>query len=255
MFFSRKKEEKTTPKKAEKTAAHQSPKKAKVRKEPPKQEEKKTQETATKAPAQPAPVQPPKPNDIKNKMSQGWLRAIIVFELAGKPREHIEQTMRAYIENIKTDGRVLSLKEDYADAIEHEDGIFSTFVEMEAIVEDLETCTWLAINFMPASIEVMEPESVTFEARHITNWYNDLLSKLHELSGILRQERSVNAHLTEAMNALIKNGLLSAVRDGEKTGKELQAMTGILEEQLEPFLKHLVEKGRLAKDDEKYKLP
>jgi len=179
----------------------------------------------------------------------------MTFELAGKPRAHVEGTLNAYILNIKNDGRILSLNEEYAEPIEHEDGIFSAFVEMEALVQDLETLTWLAINFMPASIEVQEPERVPLEARIVTNWYNDILSKLHELSTILREERAVNTHLTEAMNALIKNAILAGVRGGPKTAAQIQGITGIVEEQLAPFLKHLVEKGRLKEKDGAYALP
>jgi len=198
--------------------------------------------------------QPLKPSEIKERIAQGWLRAFITFELAGKPREHIEQTLRAFIVNIKNDPRVVSISEEYADAMEHDDGMFSAFVELEALVKDFETLTWLAINFMPASIEVLEPEDLHIESGIVTGWYNDLLAKLHEVSNVLREERAVNAHLTEAMNALIKNIIFSAVRSGAKTQKEISAIAGIPPEQLDPFFTFLVEKKRLTEKNGKYSL-
>ena len=247
MFFSKKK------------AAKKPAPKHKKAKTVPKKAAKKAKKVPAKKAAKKPEQQPAKkaltPGEVKEKLKEGWTRCILTFELAGSPREHVEETLRAYILNIKTDGRVLCLREEFADALEHDDGVFSAFVEMEALVEDLETMTWLAVNFMPASIEVHEPEKLSVQARVITNWYNDLLSKLHELSTILREERAVNQHLTEAMNALIKNAILAGVRPGPKTAKELQAITGITAEQLEPFLKHLVEKKRLAHKGSAYALP
>ncbi len=192
--------------------------------------------------------------EIRERQKEGWIRALITFELVGKPKEHIERTLRAYLENIKNDGRIVTITEEYADALEHEDGLFSAFCETEAIVEDLETFTWLAVNFMPASIEVIEPEQVPVLARVVTNWYNDLLSKLHETSNILREERAVNQHLTESLNALIKNSVLSALRDGPKGTPELEKLTGIRKEQLAPFIANLLEKKRMVQRGKTYAL-
>lgn len=193
--------------------------------------------------------------EVKERLAEGWLRALITFELVGKPREHIEQTLRAYLMNIKQDSRIGPISEEYADAIATEDGLFSTFCEFEAVVKDLEVLTWLAINFMPASIEILEPERVNLEVRHITNWLNDLLAKLHEVSNVVREERAVNKHLTEGMNALIKNAILLALKNGARTEKELEGDTGVLAQQLEPFLKHLVKKEQIIERDGTYALP
>jgi len=255
MFFSRKKEpeKKSAPKQKKSPAKEALKAPAKAVANP----AEKVAEKETGA-AQPPPAQAEqklRQSEIRERLQGGWLKAFITFELAGKPREHIEETLRAYIVTIKTDERIVSLNEEYADAIEHDDGMFSAFVEMEALVRDAETLTWIAINFMPASIELLEPAEMHLGGATVTNWYNDLLSKLHEVSNVLREERNVNAHLTEALNALIKNAVLLAVRDGPKSGKEIAATTGVQEEQLEPFLKHLVEKGRLAEKGKKYALP
>lgn len=146
------------------------------------------------------------------------------------------------------------LEEDYADTVEHEDGISSTFCETDMLVQNMETLTWLAVNFMPASIEVEEPDRPEIDARGITAWMNDLLAKLHETSNVLREERAINGQLTKGMNALIKNALILALKDGEKTSKELERSVGIAEKQLEPFLKHFEEQGKVAKKAEKYVL-
>jgi hypothetical protein len=103
-------------------------------------------------------------------------------------------------------------------------------------------------------IEIVEPEKLTLEAREVNNWYNDLLAKLHETSNILREERAVNKHLTTAstLSSRTRFSLLSLAT--ERRARELQKATGIAEQQLEPFLKNLVEKKKLRLSGEKYVL-
>src|SRR5687767_13589124 len=98
-----------------------------------------------------------KDSQIREHIAKGWIRAIITFEVVGKPKEHVERSLGEYIDNVKKDERVIFLKEDREEAIEHEDGMFSTFSESEMLVKGLDTFTWLCINFSPASIEVLEP--------------------------------------------------------------------------------------------------
>lgn len=192
--------------------------------------------------------------EVKQHLVEGWIRCIVIFELAGKPKEHIEETLKAYMENIKRDERVALLAEEYADTEEHEDGMFSTFCETEMLVVNAEVLTWLAINFSPASIEILEPQELRLSSGDLTSWYNDLLSKLHEVSNVLREERSINGHLTESLNALIKNAVKLALRIEDRDAAGIEEYVGIPAKQLEPFLKHLVEKKEIEESDGTYRL-
>lgn len=220
--------------------------------EPAKKGKKRDATTAT----EPAP-KPAKPKEalLRERLADGWIRVLTTFEVAGKPKEHVEETIKAYLANIKSDGRVLTIKEEYGETEEQEDGVFSAFCELEAAVYDLETLTWLAVNFMPAAIEILEPDRPSIEARNITNWYNDLLAKLHEVSNVLREERVVNAGMTKSLNALIKNAIVASLGSGQKTAEQLQGTVGIHQEQLEPFLKHLLEKKTIVQRGKAYALP
>ena len=192
--------------------------------------------------------------EITDRLKKGWIRAIIVFELVGKPQAHIEQTIRGYIDTIRRDERIAFLNEEYAESEEHEDGMFSTFCETELLIDGLETVTWLSINFSPASVEILEPPELRIKDTELTNWYNDLISKLHEVSNVLREERSVNSHLTVSLNALIKNALKAALENDARTVEELSKILGIHHEQLAPFIKHLVEQKTLVAEGKSYRL-
>lgn len=186
-----------------------------------------------------------KESQIREYLTKGWIRAMVTFEVVGKPAAHVEAALTEYLENIKKDSRIIFLREDREAPIEHDDGMFSTFCEAEMLVKNLETFTWLCINFSPASIEIMEPNEIVVQAREVTNWLNDLLSRIHEIGTNYRSHKTANDHLTIAMNQLVKNTILLSLKTGTKTENDLERETGILKEQLGPFLTHLVEKGQI----------
>jgi hypothetical protein len=195
-----------------------------------------------------------KESQVREHLQKGWIKAIITFEVVGKPAKHVEQALMQYLDNIKKDHRIVVLHEEREEPLEHEDGMFSTFCEVEALVQDLETFTWLCINFSPASIEILEPDMIEADARNLTNWLNDLLAKIHEIGSNHRTQRNATEHLTVAMNQLIQNAVLLSLKTGRKTEKELEADTGIYQVQLEPFVKHLLDKALIIQVDDAYQL-
>jgi len=196
-----------------------------------------------------------KESQVREHLSKGWIRAIVTFEVVGKPAKHVEEALTAYLDNIKNDHRIIFMREEREEPLEHDDGMFSSFCEAEMLVKNLETITWLCINFSPASVEIIAPDEVAIKARDITNWMNDLLSKIHEIGTNYRSHKSANEHLSVAMNQLIQNAILLSLKTGTKTEINLEHDTGIMEEQLDPFLKHLAEKGKIVKNGQAYALP
>ncbi len=196
-----------------------------------------------------------KESEIRERLRQGWLRAIVTFEVAGKPKEHVEESLDKYLENIRTDSRIVFLEEEREEAIAHEDGMFSAFSESELLIHGLETFTWLCVNFSPASIEVIEPDQFSIPAREVTNWLNDLLAKVHSISSEFRDHVGTREHLTLAMNQLIKNAILLSLRQGPKPAERIAGDTGIEAEQLAPFLEHMEKKGAIERSGENYALP
>lgn len=193
-------------------------------------------------------------NDVAEKLEAGALRVIVTFEVIGKPKEHVEKALKGYMDNVKKDARITILNEDYADAIEQEDGVFSTFCEAEMLVSELGVLVWLAVNFSPASMEIQEPAEKRVTAAQLNAWLNDLISRLHEVSINYRDVNAKNKKLNESLNALIKNTILTALETGNHDGKELQKKVGIHKDQLQPFLDHLVEKKRIKRAGDTYSL-
>jgi len=188
--------------------------------------------------------------EIEQKIDQGYVLSRIIFELVGNPKEHVEKTIRAYLTNIKTDKEILILKEDYAETVEKEK-LWSTYVEAEMLVKSLEKFVWLCVNFMPASIEILKPDKLTYSSKKLTDWFNDLLAKLHEVSMVQKGLVSQNQMLRGNLNKLIKNSILISLRQG-KNIKEISKTIGIQPKGLKPFLDAMIQENKIRRVSQKY---
>jgi hypothetical protein len=190
-------------------------------------------------------------SEIFELKEKGYLKIRVIFEMLGKPKEHIQETLKKYIENFKTDTTMFILKEFYGEPKEQQEGLFSTFAEIEMLVANMQKITWLSLNFMPANIEILEPEEIKVSNREVGLWVNDVLSKLHEISLMTKSLVSKDKVIARTLGTLMKNMVL-IVLDKPKDENEIFRSTGIREEELKIVIAALIKEGRLKEEDGKY---
>ncbi len=191
--------------------------------------------------------------EIRQKIDEGWIRSAVIIEMLGKPREHVEETLKEYISTIKKDNDLAVLKEDYAD-IEQKEDLFSTFVELDLLISDITKLIYFCFDWMPSSIEIMEPELFRLEANDVTDFLNDLQARLHNVDMSLKSVKSENAYLHENINALLQNFIFFSLKQGDKTIDEIQKEMGMDEVHLQRLLEMLVENNKIQKREDKYGL-
>ena len=118
------------------------------------------------------------------------IRAII--EVAGFPREHIEQTMVKLMENIKENFNVLKFDVFEASQIKE---VWSTFSEIEVYFNDVNKVVGFCIDYLPSSVEILEPAKVNVESYKFADILNDLIGKLHQYETVIRNLRANNVIL------------------------------------------------------------
>lgn len=119
--------------------------------------------------------------------------ARVVIEVAGFPKEHIEQVMQKVIDKIKENFEVI--KAEAFDSVELKDkmaGFWSIFSEIELKFEDINSITIFCFEYMPSSIEILEPEEIKFQSGEITGFLNDLLARLHEYDMVVKNLQAEN---------------------------------------------------------------
>lgn len=174
--------------------------------------------------------------------------------MLGKPKEHIETTLKTFVEEIKKNQDYMVLKEDFAEAKEQET-MWSAFVELEIVFTDIKTLLPFCFDYMPSSIEVIRPDNLGIPSKDLSNFLNDLQGKLHHVDMVAKQLKAETVVLKKNLNTSLKNVIL-LVLGIKKTPdlEELSKFTGIKKEELIPFLDQLIKDEKIKKEEKGYSL-
>jgi hypothetical protein len=186
-------------------------------------------------------------------MPEHPIRARAIIEMLGAPKEHVEGTLKRYVEQLKRDGLAV-LREEHAPAEETQPKLFSAFVELEVRLPDVPSLLAFCFDSMPSSVEIIEPENLTFTTKVLTDFLNDLQARIHETDALVKTVKA--RHKVLDINALnvFQNFILFQLKQGPRSVDELASPMGIVSDDLAPFLKRMEEQGRITFDGAKYAL-
>ncbi|MBW3019761.1 hypothetical protein KY334_00555 [Candidatus Woesearchaeota archaeon] len=164
------------------------------------------------------------------------IKAKIILEIAGYPEKHVEETMKKVIEKIETtDKYTLEDKEIFP--VEEKDETFATFSELTITFENIVDVYEFCFNFMPSSIDIIEPEdSITIKPDEFNNGINDLIATIHHQDMFLKNSNANLKKINDNLNKLLLNFVAYLHKDG-KTIPEMQRFIGISEERIKEFIK------------------
>ncbi|MBI2574981.1 hypothetical protein HYV82_03795, partial [Candidatus Woesearchaeota archaeon] len=143
---------------------------------------------------------------MANARSKTTFLARAIIEVAGKPRSHIESTMRLVVEKLKAEEGIKVLSASINEPKQHED-IYSAFADVAAELEGFESVLLLCFEYMPSPIEFIEPEQPKIDSLALTGIFNDLLARLHQADMRLKDVNAANIILEKNATALPKRAL------------------------------------------------
>jgi len=179
------------------------------------------------------------------------IKAVAIIEILGAPVEHVKQTMAAYLEKLKNEkdlkSSILKVSEP-----EQKDKFFSTYAEVELFAKKPSRIVDFCFDYMPSSIELLEPSEVKFDSHSFSNFFNDLQARLHSLDMLVKNLTAENKLLNQNAHFILRNNILLSLKDKEKDLKTVARNIGIPEEKTKIFLDALVQKGFLLLKKNKY---
>jgi len=116
----------------------------------------------------------------------------VIIEIMGSPKDHVEKTMQLVLEKFKKEYKVN--KEELNEATQLKQ-FWSTFVEIEAEIDNLDQLTSVCFDYLPSSIEVIEPTNLEIKNQVISDLMNDLLAKLHRYDMVMKNLNAENVLL------------------------------------------------------------
>ncbi len=182
------------------------------------------------------------------------IRCRAILEVLGKPKEHVEKTIKTLVQKVKEDPEISVLNEKYADIKPEGKTMFSTFVELEMVIKGITTLTGFCFDFMPSSIDIEKPEQLTIKNRHFSDIFNDMQHKLHNVDMVAKTLQAERDFLKRNLNTMISNILTILIKMNKNSIEELSKFTGINKEELEKHLEILTKEGKIKKEEDKYQL-
>ena len=117
------------------------------------------------------------------------VRAIMIVEMAGRPAEHLTASLEKHVKVLRdiTDIKVHTIKVSLPQEIPRpknkqvakDEIMFSAFAECDFETDNFSRLTQTMFDFMPSSVEVVEPFKITMESSEATDLLNNISGRLH----------------------------------------------------------------------------
>lgn len=109
------------------------------------------------------------------------VRAIMIVEMAGRPGKHVKEHLEKHIMVLDKidDIEIHSVKISEPKEIENSNGLFTCFAEADFETKTFARLSETMFDFMPSSVEVIDPQEVGMQASEATELLNNLSGRLH----------------------------------------------------------------------------
>lgn len=120
------------------------------------------------------------------------IKAILIIEVAGRPPEFLKNSLEIHVQKIKNFQKGISLvnfKLAEPKKIDEEKDLYTMFAEVEVETETYGKLMELVFEFMPSSVEIIDPAEITFDIQEATMLMNDLAGRLHKYDEVAKIAR------------------------------------------------------------------
>ncbi|MEM4245160.1 MAG: hypothetical protein QW404_01595 [Candidatus Nanoarchaeia archaeon] len=130
-------------------------------------------------------------------MENQKVKAKLVIELLGSPKDHVEKTMRMVIDKLKNEKDVRLLKEVTYKAEQNDKikPLWSTFSDLDIEVASLKKLMDVCFDYQPSSVEIVSPDKFELTAEDYAYLLNEVVAQLHHYSFAAKQLAAENIML------------------------------------------------------------
>lgn len=188
---------------------------------------------------------------IKSKIAEGYIYARIILEIVGKPKDHVESSLKEYIGKIKADTNYAVVKED-SEKAEAQGDLYSAFAEMELLIKDSLSLLSFCFDYMPSSVEIIEPEKIIVTNNEFGGFINDMLTRSHALNAGVLEMGERNKYYVKNTAILLRNFIVVLLSSKPMTIEKMSPYLGVKEEDIKKVIDVLLKEKKIKKEGNKY---
>ena len=181
------------------------------------------------------------------------IRCKIIIEILGKPKEHVEETIKNYIEQIKNDSELIVLNADFSE-VAQKDKLFAIFCELDIVIKGIPKLIEFCLDYMPSSVEITKPEEFSMNKSNVEDLINDLQARLHSVDMIVKKQKNENDFLKQNLNKVVSNIILISLAAGNMDKESLSKVTGISDKELKIFIDRLIKEDKISEKEGIYSI-
>lgn len=116
------------------------------------------------------------------------IRATLIIEVVGRPPEHLVETLKEMIANLKNEKGVKIIEDKINESCPLKDKpeFCTNFSEIEIEVETIEILILLMFKYMPSHVEIISPEKINLNNHRWSEVLSDLIRRLHQYDEVAR---------------------------------------------------------------------
>lgn len=124
------------------------------------------------------------------------IKAMLIFDVIGKPPEHLIETLNGIIKKIGEEKGVdvKNNKVNEPVLMKDQKEFYTSFAEVEIEVEEIMQLAMLMFRYMPAHIEIISPELIALTNNEGSEILSELTRRLHgydEVARIIQTEKKI----------------------------------------------------------------
>ena len=128
--------------------------------------------------------------------------ARITVEVLGSPKEHVEKTLQLVIKKLKEEENLKVLKVQEFESKQMENKLWNTFADMELETKSLKKLIYICYDYMPSTIEILEPAGLDMDTNDISDFLNDFLTRMHKYSMVLKKLQTENIYMMKELEKI-----------------------------------------------------
>jgi len=189
---------------------------------------------------------------IREKISEGYVHVRAILEIVGKPKKYVEDALQDHLKKIKTD-KNFEITTETVEPAEEQEGFFSTFAEIEVLVKNTNSVLSLCFDYMPSSVEILEPQEIVLNNSVFSGLLNDMQTRLHVLNTGMLQMKDQNKFYIKNTAVLLRNFLVVLLSSRPMTVDQLQPFLGVKKDDILKILNVLITEKKIKKEGDTFK--
>lgn len=142
----------------------------------------------------------------------------MIVEMAGAPGEYVKEMLSKHVMilNEVKDIKVVSIK--ISDPVEVKDarGMYTCFAEADFETENFSRMIDTMFDFMPSSVEIIEPSKVSLDSNEATALLNNLSGRLHRYDELAKVAKIKLEQMAKELEIVRAGGIALGQKQVEK---------------------------------------